>query len=288
MSRWLAALLLVACSPKEAPPVPAGAEPAKPAPHTPVAVDGGVTRGYVGVITAAESVDIAPRFEGRVATVNVRAGDTVKAGQVVAEMDRKTMEEELRAAQATLGAAFAAERQAEVDVEDAKRKVALETKAVADGVSPRATLEEAQLGLKRSQAAAQKAASSVAQESSHVQTARDHLADLALRAPNDGTVSLRFKDPGSTVPAGAAIVRIVGQSSLRLKFAVPPDRAQSLAPNATVTATVDTVSKPVTATIRQVSPALDPSSGMIIVEAELGGNWASSTELRPGLAAWVK
>jgi RND family efflux transporter MFP subunit len=238
------------------------------------------------VITAAESVDIAPRFQGVVASVNVRPGDVVQADQVVAEMDRKSMEEELRAAQAAYGATAAAARQAEVDVEDARRKLTLETKAVAEGISPRSALDEARLAVKRAQAAAQKARSAVAQEGSYVQTARDHLADLALRAPADGTVALRFKDPGSTVPAGTPIVRIVGHGGLRMKFAVPPEHAHKLSPGSTVQATVDTVTSPVTATIRQVSPALDPSSGLIIVEAELAGD--SSSDLRPGLAAWVK
>ena len=100
------------------------------------------------------------------------------------------------------------------------------TKAVADGISARVTLDEAQFALKRAYAASQKAASSVGEESSHVQTARDHLADLALRAPPDGTVAMRFKDPGATVAAGTPVVRIVGHGGVRLRFAVPPDHAQ--------------------------------------------------------------
>jgi RND family efflux transporter MFP subunit len=236
------------------------------------------------VIAAAESVDIAPRIQGVVAAVKVRAGDRVSAGQVIAEMDPKSMQEELRAAQAALGAAVAAKRQADVDVEDARHKLAVETKAVADGVSPRINLDEAALAVKRADAAAQKAASTVAQESSHAQTAKDHLTDTALRAPSDGTVAFRFKDPGATVAAGAAIVRIVGRGGLWLKFAVPPERARELAPGAIVHATIDTVAKPIDATIREVSPTVDPASGMIIVEAELGRD---AGELRPGLAATV-
>src|SRR5439155_4999250 len=131
------------------------------------------------------------------------------------------------------------------------------TKMVADGVSPRVNLDEAQLALKRAEAAASKAQSAVAQESSHVQTARDHLAELALRAPSEGTVAMRFKDPGATVAAGGAIVRIVGHGGLRLRFAVPPEQGRTLGLGTTVHATVDTLSQPVTATIRQVSPALD-------------------------------
>jgi len=283
VKRWL--LLLAACGAPTAP-----APQARDTPVTPrvALADAAESRGYVGVITAAESVDIAPRFQGVVATVLVRAGDVVQANQVVAEMDRKSMQEELRAAEAALGAAIAANRQAEVDVEAARGKLTLETKMVADGVSPRVNLDEAQLALKRAEAAAQKAQSAVAQESSHVQTARDHLADLALRAPHEGTVAMRFKDPGATVAPGAAIVRIVGHGALRLRFAVPPEQAHLLALGATVHATVETLAQPVAATIKQVSPALDPSSGLIIVEAELASDSAGARDLRPGLAARVQ
>ena len=102
--------------------------------------------------------------------------------------------------------------------------------------------------------------------------------------PAAGTVALRFRDPGATVAAGAAIVRIVGQGGLRLRFAVAPARAAALVPQATVTAIIDTVDEPVTATIAQVSPALDPASGRVVNEAVLPSRCAT---LRPGLGARV-
>ena len=284
---WFAVAVIVTACGEDRPAAPPVRRDAGSAAHV-VAPDAAVTRGYIGVITAAESVDIAPRFQGVIASVDVRPGDSVTAGQIVAEMDQKSMEEELRAAKAALGSANAAERQAEVDVADAKRKLRLETRALAEGISPRSAVDEAKMGVERAYAAAAQAASTVAQEKSHVQTAQDHLNDLALRAPADGTVAMRFKDPGSTVEAGTAILRVVGKGGLRLKFAVPPEQAGKLAPGGTVHAEVETVATPVTATIRQVSPALDPSSGMIIVEAELAGPAASDGTLRPGLAAWVK
>ncbi len=251
----------------------------------PKAVPVDAPAGFVGVIAAAESVDIAPRFQGVIAAIRVRPGDKVTAGQIIAEMDQKSMLEELRAADAALGAAQAAKRQAEVDVEDAKRKAKLEAESAAKGISSQSVADEAALAVKRSEAAAQRAASLVAAESSHVQTARDHLGDNVLKAKFDGTVAMRFRDPGSTVAPGAPIVRIVGRGGPRLRFAVPPERARALTLGSKVSATVETLSTPVTAVVQQVSPALDPASGLILVEAEID---APSAELRPGLAATVK
>jgi len=274
-----------------------GSEGTAPPPPRPVARDAGpradataapVDRRFVGVVVAAESVDVAPRFEGVVATVLVRAGDTVVAGQVVASMDQKSMQEALRGVEASLGAAIASKRQADVDVEDARRKLAVETRAVADGVSPSTNLDESRLGVKRAEATVQRASSTVAAESSRVQIARSHLADTSLRAPSAGTVAMRFKDPGATVAAGAPIVRVVGKAGFRLRFAVPPEQSQRLIIGAQVQVDVETFTTPLSAAIRQISPALDPASGMIIAEAELIADAEIQARLRPGLAAWVQ
>ena len=277
-------LLLVACGDDRQAPPPARRDGGTAIVQT-VTPDAAPLSGirFVGVIAAADTVDVAPRFQGVLATVKVRPGDHVTAGQVIAEMDPKAMQEELRAAQAAFGAAQAAKRQADVDVEDARRKAKLEAQSAAQGISSRAVAEEAELAVKRAEAAQQRTVAMLAAETSHVETARDHLADNVLRAKSDGVVANRFKDPGSTVAAGTPIVRIVGRGGPRLKFAVPPELAHALE-GKTVTATVDTITHPVTATVQQVPPSLDPASGMIIVEVEITGETA---DLRPGLAATV-
>lgn len=282
----LAILLVVACGSDHSTPRPAPTEPVV-ARDAQLAVGDAAPTSLTGVLTAAESVDIAPRAAGVVVKVNVAAGDAVSEGQVVAEMDPIGLQEELRAAEAALGAASAAHRQASVEVEDARRKLVLETKAVADGISPRVAIDDAAFAVKRAEAAAQKAASTQAAEASRAQTARDHLGDAQLRSPISGTVAMRYRDAGNRIEAGSAIVRIVGHGGMRLRFAVPPELARKVAVGGNVTATVDTIAAPITATIKQVSPTLDAASGMVIVEAQLPPDSAVG-ELRPGLAARVR
>jgi multidrug efflux pump subunit AcrA (membrane-fusion protein) len=141
--------------------------------------------------------------------------------------------------------------------------------------------------LARARASRERARSLVAEARSRAETARARLADASLRAPFSGTVALRFKDAGSTVGPGTPIVRLVGEEGLRLRFAVPPARMGELAPGKPVEARIDTIEKPLAAMVRQVSPALDPASGMIVVEAELD-EAETAIGLRPGLAASVR
>ena len=248
---------------------------------------GAPSKGYIGVIAPSQMMDVAPLAAGRIATVNVRAGDEVKAGDVVAEMDPTSLQEELRAAEAAYSAAVAAETKAAVDVKEARRKLDVEKQAFKSGISPRQAVDDAQSAVARANAIAGEASADARAAQSRVQTARDHVGNTKLTATFDGVVQQRFHDPGATVQAGQAIVRILGRQDLRLKFAIPPERAKTLAIDTKITATVDTVGAPVPAVVRQVTPAVDTASGMIFVEATLTAEPAVLDQLRPGLAAWV-
>jgi len=286
--RWLLLLVLAACSDRRAAVIRNDADAGGQAPPPP-ASDAGPTsdRGFVGVLVASELVDVAPRFAGRVITVHVRAGDKVPAGAPIAEMDPAPLREEVRTAEAAARAAAASLRQAEVDLADARRKLDTERAAVAAGTSARQNLEAAQMAVQRASAATEGARSQLAQERSRLETARSQLADAALRAPFAGTVAIRYKDPGATVGPGTPIVQLVGEGELRLRFAVPPERAAGLQVGAEVSAAVDTIATRTPAVVRQISPALDPASGMVLAEAELTLDAADRAALRPGMAAWV-
>jgi len=265
----------------------------QPPPPTPIARDqprdavspDGRTRTFPGVVTASESVDIAPRAAGIIVRVNVAVGDVVKSGQILAEMDPIGLTEDLHGAEAAYGAATAAHRQALLEIEDAKRKLVIEQRAFESGVGPKVAVDEAQFAVSRAEAAAQKAAAAQAAEASRVQAARDHLGDAQLRAPFDGKVAMRFRDAGSRVEAGNPVLRLVGHGGVRIRFAVPPGDAQDISIGTPVVATIDTVAPTAEATVKQISPTIDAASGLIIVDAELSGS--ASADLRPGLSATV-
>jgi HlyD family secretion protein len=89
------------------------------------------------------------------------------------------------------------------------------------------------------------------------------------------------------IPGNAKIMRIVEDGDLRLRFAVPPKQARGFAPGVKVTAEIDSIETPVSATIRRVAGTIDAASGMIIIDADLVIDPAIVHDLRPGLAAWV-
>ena len=280
--RALVVIALFACRDEIDAPVvsPAGSG------HRDAGVTADAPRRLVGVVTASESADIVPRVAGVIKVVHVAVGDKVTAGQPVAEMDPAQLRDELRAAEASQAAASAAYGAARVRVEAARALVAREKVSVEKGISPKVALENAESALETAKADLRQSASLVTVEAARVQTARDQLKDAALRAPFGGTVSKRYRDAGNRVEAGGPIVTIIGEGGMRLRFAIPPDLAKAAIVGAKITAEVVTIAKPVTATIKQVYPTIDPASGMIFVEADLAED-AADGQLRQGLAAWV-
>jgi RND family efflux transporter MFP subunit len=240
------------------------------------------TTELVGVITAAELVDISSRVAGIVKTVRVDVSDNVTKDQVVAEMDPTQLADEVRAAEGSYNAAGAALNAAKINVDAAEKKVVRETKAVADGVSPQVVLDEAREDLQRKKAALMQASSDAAVQNARLKTARDHLRDAELRAPFSGKVSTKYVTAGGRVEAGAPIVRIVGAATPRLKFAIPQG-ATGYEPGVTIRAEAGKTRVPVTATIKFKVPQIDAASEMIIVDAEL----AAGLDLAPGTEAWV-
>lgn len=275
------AALGAACSASPAP----GLEPAPREPSAPTPAPGdAVAAGFVGVVVAPEVVDVAPTAPGVIARLLVRAGDRVLAGQLVAELDPRLAQDEVRAAEAALDETEAELARARIDLAGARRDLAREELSVRDGVSPPVSAEDAALAVRRAEAATLRATSSVAAKRARLAGARNTVDATRLVAPFAGEVALRLRDPGATVARGEPLVRLLRDGPVVLRFAVPPERARGLRPGAAVRATVDSVPAPLDARIARVAPALDPASGLVLVEADV---LTRDRELRPGLAATV-
>lgn len=281
---------LAACSGGQELPAPRERPPASRAAsgHPPRSPEQESELHFVGVIAPDASADITPHSPGVLAVVHVRVGDRVSAGEVLAELDPHPFAEELRTAVAGARRAWADVSKARVDVDDARRKLALEERAFKAGLSPASAIHEAQLGVKRARAAEQSARQDARMMRSRADAVRSHLARSRLIAPFDGAVAQRFCDPGTTVEPGTPIVRLVRRGDLHVRFAVPPRIARDLNPGTPVTLRVDTISLSVDAIVRHVSPALDSASELVLMEAEILSDSKTAAALRPGLAAEVR
>lgn len=220
--------------------------PLSPVQVTTLRVEGGSLSPAIfgiGTIEARRSYLIGPTATGRVKAVNVDVGEMVKAGQRLAEIDPIDLEDRLRSTEAAYARALSAVTAAEAQRKDflARRQLAeLNAKRYRDLASKNfvstSALEGKQQELDSAQAALEASEANLQgarQEQSRLKADQDGIRqqrdNLRLLAPRDGQVVSREVEPGSTVIAGQAVLRLIEPDSLWVKARLDQGRSRGLA-----------------------------------------------------------
>lgn len=198
----------------------------------------------IGTVEARRSYLIGPTVAGRVRAVAVDVGDRVKAGQLLAEMDPVDLDERTAALDASvtragsvMAAADAQRRDAlarkELAAVNARRYVELGAQNfISTGAVEARLQEQSSADAIVSAADANLAAARQDQQRLAAERAglRQQRANVRLLAPADGVVISRDAEPGSTVVAGQAVLRVIDPSSLWVKVRLDQGRSAGLAP----------------------------------------------------------
>lgn len=198
----------------------------------------------IGSVEARRSWMIGPTVAGRVLSVKVDVGDTVKAGQLLAEMDPVDLDQRLASLDASIERTVSAQLAAAAQQADAnaRRELALtnvrRNQDLADKNFISALALEARLQEKVSADAAVDAARAnlvgAVQDLKRVKADRAALlqqrSNVRLLAPADGVVTARDAEAGSTVVAGQSVLRLIDPASLWIKLRVDQGRSSGLAP----------------------------------------------------------
>ncbi len=197
----------------------------------------------IGTVEARRSYLIGPTAAGRVSKVLVDVGDTVTAGQLLAEMDPVDLDERARALEASVArsssvvaAAQAQRRDAQARSElaaiTARRYVELGAQkfmsagAVEAKQQEQASADAAVATADANLAAARQDTQRLAAERAGLRQQRDN---VRLLAPAAGVVISRDAETGSTVVAGQAVLRLIEPASLWIRVRLDQGRSSGLA-----------------------------------------------------------
>ena len=167
------------------------------------------------VLTLYGNVDIRDvvlsfRVSGRIAEMRFEEGDRIAKGTIVATLDKDTFAEDLAMAKAELAEAEAAFRNAE-------RAYKRSAKLVKTGAVPLSLYDEALAARDESRAKVQTAKTRVAK----TETA---LEDTKIKAPADGTILTRVREPGSIVSAGQPVYTLAVDNPVWIRtYVAEPD-----------------------------------------------------------------
>lgn len=196
----------------------------------------------IGLVEARYVHKIGSVAAGRLKSVLVQPGDTVKAGQLLGEVDPVDFDERLRAQDAAIKRAQANVLVAQAQVREAEARAGFasaQAKRYSELGKSRMVSAESVESKRQEQrmAAASVSATHAGQEATQQELAglrADRLGQKQLRdslqliAPVDGVVIRREADPGTTVVAGQSVLEVVDPASLWLNVRFDQKRAQGL------------------------------------------------------------
>ena len=170
-----------------------------------------------GVVEAVRQSTIAAQVPARITEMHVRAGDAVKAGQVLVRLDPRTAADQLASSQAQVAAAQAQLEAARKDF-DRNRRL-FEKQYISQAAMEQA---ETQFKAAQAQAKATTAQAGVATTQSSFTT---------LVAPFSGIVASVSVEVGDMASPGLPVMTIYDPSELRVAAQLPESYAQNLAAN---------------------------------------------------------
>ena len=267
---WLAALL---ASPPAWLPVAAQAQTQAPAvPVAQVALKPvGQGLELEGTLQAVNQSPVAAQASGRIAQLLVKAGDRVRAGQLLAVIDDRVTQAGVAQAQAGVAQAQAQLAQAETHL---KRTRELH----AQGFLAQAALDVAETQLKAARAGADQARAGATQSSLAQGYTR-------LTAPYDGHVLATHAEAGDLAAPGVPVLTVYAPQPLRAVTHVPASRA-GLAQAATRLEIQRPDGRWVTPASRTRLPATDPVSQTTEWRLDLAATDAA--DLLPGQQVRVR
>ena len=226
---------------------------------------------YDGVVEAVRQTQIAAQVSGAVVTLDVSAGDTVKAGQILARLDARAAERVAAASDAQVDAAHAAHEAASKDYERNKL-------LFANGYISQAALERAEAQYKSAKA-------QVAAQLASAQAARAGSDFYVVRAPYSGVIAYVPVVLGDMAMPGRRLMTLYDPAALRVTVAVPQALASALPLDPPPAVELpDAVPGRITPVSAQLLPSVDPATHT--QELRLGLP-AMPSGVRPGMFARV-
>ena len=220
-----------------------------------------------GQLKATSTALVKARVPGELQGLSVREGDTVKAGQVIAQIDSSEYQARVRQAKEQARAA-----RAQVDI--ARRSFDNNRSLVEQGFISKTALEASTASLAAAQATyeAAEAGALVATKS---------LDDTVLRAPINGLVSQRLAQPGERVGVDARIVEIVDLSRLELEASLSAGESLEVRVGQRAVLQIEGAAGPVLARVARINPSATAGSRAVMVYLAV----EASAGLRQGLFA---
>lgn len=166
-----------------------------------------------GTLKPTRLTAVGAQVSGRITALNVRVGDTVKAGDVIAQIDPVTKQNDLRNSEASLKNYRAQKLEKEAALVLAEANLARQQATLAQRATSRSDFDSADSTVRQTRAQIAALEALIVGAEASVETARVNLDYTRITAPIDGTVLATVVQEGQTVNAvqSAPTIVVLGQ-----------------------------------------------------------------------------
>ena len=225
----------------------------------------------VGTVRSRDEIELSPRIIARISKITRRSGDSVKAGEVLVQLD----DNDLRAAKL----------QAEENLKVVKSALQLAIKSykrqkllLERNVIPKKIFEQAEQVL-RSTIAREKGAQQALNQ------AKANLSYSTIKSPMDGIISDRLDDPGDLASPGNIIMKIFDSNRLMLYVPLRESLVKSIKIGDEIKFNVESLKRSLSGTVSEIVPAVDPGSRTFLIKMCIKGKIKG---LMPGMFGIVE
>lgn len=218
-------------------------------------------------VEASQATLISSRLLARISRVNVRAGDVVKKGDLILELENSDVKAQVQQARSRVNATTARSKEAGQNLARVKELRAGGVMSVADLDQAQANYDALLADLRGAEQALEEAITA--------------LSYTEIVAPFNGRVVDRFAEPGDTAQPGSKLLALYNPMSLRVEAQVREHLALGLEVGQALTVEIPSLNKIVDAVIEERVPAADPGSRSFLVKASVGFD----KDMLPGMYA---
>jgi RND family efflux transporter MFP subunit len=240
----------------------------------------------LSVLSVEHQVDVASERDGVVVSVAEDEGSTVKAGEILGQLDDRALQFEMVKARDDLQVAQNNVKYKEAELKAKGAALQRQQQLRELGLSSQADLETANFEAKAAEYDMHGWEAMAESSEAEIHRLEVEIDQTRLRAPFSGFVVERYVRQGQTVAKGDKCFRVSQLAPLQVHFQVPESAVRHPERGAPVgIVLVGDPTRSLTARVEKISPVVDPASDSYDVTAELTGKGIS--DLRPGMAVRV-
>lgn len=240
----------------------------------------------VGNLIGAATVEVVPKVNGRLESVNVRLGDPVQRGQMIAKIEDREIREQVKQVEASSEVATATIRQREADLKLAQTNFERSKSLFSRELLPKQTMDDVEARQDAAAAQLDLARAQYQQAKSRLDELRMMLNNTVIPSPVNGFVGKRYLDAGAWVSNNAPVASVVDISLVRMVANLVEKDLRRVIQGVSASVEVDAYpGEHFKGRVARVAPVLDPLTRTAEMEIEIPN---PNSRLKPGMYARVQ